>query len=158
MGRSNIHLDILMGRDETLEPQDFFLGWSAVLACVANADFSIRNGAGLSSESSLGNGEEVALVLKNRVVGVLMRWAHCMYMFGRELVSVRVRRCQLSSTQLISIMSIQTTTDPFDAVLQPRPSISEPSLQSGPLPLFDHHLKLLTDSFLNFFQERYVSP
>jgi len=29
MGRSNIHLDILMGRDETLDPADFFLGWSA---------------------------------------------------------------------------------------------------------------------------------
>ncbi|KAI9572603.1 proteasome maturation factor UMP1-domain-containing protein [Boletus coccyginus] len=26
MGRSNIHLDILMGRDETLDPADFFLG------------------------------------------------------------------------------------------------------------------------------------
>ncbi|KAH0838640.1 hypothetical protein J3R83DRAFT_6965 [Lanmaoa asiatica] len=52
-------------------------------------------------------------------------------------------------------MSIQTTTtDPFDSVVQTRPSSSEPSLQSGPLPLFDHHLKVLTDSFLNFFQER----
>ncbi|KAF8446335.1 hypothetical protein L210DRAFT_3610805 [Boletus edulis BED1] len=52
-------------------------------------------------------------------------------------------------------MSIQTTTtDPFDPVVQSRPSISEPSLQSGPLPLFEHHLKVLTDSFLNFFQER----
>ncbi|KAF8139874.1 proteasome maturation factor UMP1-domain-containing protein [Boletus edulis] len=26
MGGSNIHLDILMGRDETLDPADFFLG------------------------------------------------------------------------------------------------------------------------------------
>lgn len=26
MGRSNIHLDILMGRDETLDPADLFLG------------------------------------------------------------------------------------------------------------------------------------
>ncbi|KAF9243744.1 proteasome maturation factor UMP1, partial [Melanogaster broomeanus] len=26
MGQGNIHLDILMGRDETLEPADFFLG------------------------------------------------------------------------------------------------------------------------------------
>ncbi|KAG8220143.1 hypothetical protein J3R82DRAFT_1169 [Butyriboletus roseoflavus] len=51
-------------------------------------------------------------------------------------------------------MSIQPTTDPFDSVLPPRSSVSEPSLQSGPLPLFDHHLKVLTDSFLNFFQER----
>lgn len=30
MGRGNIHLDILMGRDETLDPADFFLGWSAI--------------------------------------------------------------------------------------------------------------------------------
>ncbi|KAH7883937.1 hypothetical protein F5I97DRAFT_1930151 [Phlebopus sp. FC_14] len=36
----------------------------------------------------------------------------------------------------------------------PRPSMSEPSLQSGPLPLFEHHLKVLTDSYLSFFQER----
>ncbi|KAI9572604.1 hypothetical protein HD554DRAFT_2202498 [Boletus coccyginus] len=51
-------------------------------------------------------------------------------------------------------MSIQTTTDPFDSAVQSRPSISEPSLHSGPLPLFEHHLRVLTDSFLNFFQER----
>ncbi|KAF8557363.1 RhoGAP-domain-containing protein [Imleria badia] len=51
-------------------------------------------------------------------------------------------------------MSTQTAPDPFDPVVQPRPSISEPSLQSGPLPLFDHHLRVLTDSFLNFFLER----
>lgn len=30
MGRSNIHLDILMGRDETLDSTDIFLGWSAI--------------------------------------------------------------------------------------------------------------------------------
>ncbi|EGO28450.1 hypothetical protein SERLADRAFT_445900 [Serpula lacrymans var. lacrymans S7.9] len=36
----------------------------------------------------------------------------------------------------------------------PRPSISDPSSQSGPIPLFEHHLKVLTDSYLSFFQER----
>ncbi|KAF9243745.1 hypothetical protein BU15DRAFT_71870 [Melanogaster broomeanus] len=36
----------------------------------------------------------------------------------------------------------------------PRPSMSEPSLQSGPLPLFEQHLKVLTDSYLSFFLER----
>ncbi|KAG9314701.1 hypothetical protein JVU11DRAFT_5510 [Chiua virens] len=48
-------------------------------------------------------------------------------------------------------MSAQT--DHFDSTLQPRSSVSEPSPQSGPLPLHEHHLKVLTDSFLNFFQE-----
>ncbi|KAG2123602.1 hypothetical protein DEU56DRAFT_829349 [Suillus clintonianus] len=36
----------------------------------------------------------------------------------------------------------------------PRQSVSEPFLQSGPIPLFEHHLKVLTDSYLTFFQER----
>ncbi|KAG1757960.1 hypothetical protein EDB19DRAFT_1660019 [Suillus lakei] len=36
----------------------------------------------------------------------------------------------------------------------PRPSSSEPFLQYGPIPLFEHHLKVLTDSYLSFFQER----
>jgi hypothetical protein len=26
MGTSNVHLDVLMGRDETIEPADVFLG------------------------------------------------------------------------------------------------------------------------------------
>lgn len=38
MGRSNVHLDILMGRDETLDPQDFFLGRSVILACSGDAN------------------------------------------------------------------------------------------------------------------------
>ncbi|KAG8220144.1 proteasome maturation factor UMP1-domain-containing protein [Butyriboletus roseoflavus] len=62
MGRNNIHLDILMGRDETLDPEDVFLGWSAMFTFVDTADIVVRNGAGLSSESSLGNGKEVGLV------------------------------------------------------------------------------------------------
>ncbi|KAG2345304.1 RhoGAP-domain-containing protein [Suillus weaverae] len=36
----------------------------------------------------------------------------------------------------------------------PRPSSSEPFSQHGPIPLFEHHLKVLTDSYLSFFQER----
>lgn len=158
MGRSNIHLDILMGRDETLDAEDIFLGWSAISPRVDTADIVVRNGAGLPSESSLGNGKEggpVKLVsvcnAKNRVPGVqgdivctcLPSWSK----------SVRRRH-----TLIIASMSIPPTTDPFDSVLQPRSSTSEPSLHSGPLPLFDHHLKVLTDSFLSFFQERYVSP
>jgi len=78
-----------------------------------------------------------------------------MYIFVK-LVSVA--RWAPDEGDPISIMSVQTTTDPFDPAVQSRPSISEPSLQSGPLPLFEHHLKVLSDSFLNFFQERYVSP
>ncbi|KAG2370245.1 hypothetical protein BDR07DRAFT_1386850 [Suillus spraguei] len=31
---------------------------------------------------------------------------------------------------------------------------SEPFSQYGPIPLFEHHLKVLTDSYLSFFQER----
>ncbi|KAG6371594.1 hypothetical protein JVT61DRAFT_9304 [Boletus reticuloceps] len=81
MGGSNIHLDILMGRDETLDPADFFLG--------------MEQGLPLNLHSDMEKKLRIA-----------------------------------------------------------RPSISEPSLQSGPLPLFEHHLKVLTDSFLNFFQER----
>jgi hypothetical protein len=38
----------------------------------------------------------------------------------------------------------------------PRPSFSEPLSQHGPIPLFEHHLKVLTDSYLSFFQERFV--
>ena len=41
MPQSNIHLDILMGRDETLEPEDFFLGSSTALVCADNADLPI---------------------------------------------------------------------------------------------------------------------
>ncbi|OJA07951.1 hypothetical protein AZE42_05927 [Rhizopogon vesiculosus] len=41
-----------------------------------------------------------------------------------------------------------------DSFATPRPSISEPFLQLGPSPLFEHHLKVLTDSYLSFFQER----
>ncbi|KAF9229718.1 RhoGAP-domain-containing protein [Gyrodon lividus] len=47
-------------------------------------------------------------------------------------------------------MSTSTT----ESFITPRPSMSEPSLQSGPLPLFEHNLKVLTDSYLSFFQER----
>ncbi|KAG1828658.1 hypothetical protein EV424DRAFT_1591631 [Suillus variegatus] len=43
-----------------------------------------------------------------------------------------------------------TCSSPF----APRPSYSEPFLQYGPIPLFEHHLKVLTDSYLSFFQER----
>ena len=31
---------------------------------------------------------------------------------------------------------------------------SEPHL--GPLPYFDHHLKTLDESYIQFFQERYI--
>ncbi|KAJ7293179.1 hypothetical protein C8J57DRAFT_18129 [Mycena rebaudengoi] len=45
---------------------------------------------------------------------------------------------------------------------QPAPVSARPSSDSsspahspqGPVPLYDHHLKILTDSFINFFQER----
>ncbi|KIJ21430.1 hypothetical protein PAXINDRAFT_164934 [Paxillus involutus ATCC 200175] len=47
-------------------------------------------------------------------------------------------------------MSTSTT----ESLITPRTSMSEPSWQSGPLPLFEHHLKVLTDSYLSFFQER----
>ncbi|KAG1749647.1 uncharacterized protein EDB91DRAFT_1108879 [Suillus paluster] len=45
-------------------------------------------------------------------------------------------------------------TPTVDSFATPRPSVSEPYLQSGPIPLFEHHLKVLTDSYLSFFQER----
>ncbi|KIO02466.1 hypothetical protein M404DRAFT_16145 [Pisolithus tinctorius Marx 270] len=35
-----------------------------------------------------------------------------------------------------------------------RPSTSEAPAQSGPVPLFDQHLKVLSDSYLSFFQDR----
>ncbi|KAI6032059.1 hypothetical protein PISMIDRAFT_28412 [Pisolithus microcarpus 441] len=41
-----------------------------------------------------------------------------------------------------------TTTD------SARASISDQPAQSGPVPLFDQHLKVLSDSYLYFFQER----
>lgn len=86
MGRSNIHMDILMGRDETLDPADFFLGWSVIVSCSDAANPAVRNGAGLASESSLGNGEQVAHVELNLVVD-------CMHMFAK-LVSVRSWQAQ----------------------------------------------------------------
>lgn len=41
-----------------------------------------------------------------------------------------------------------TTTD------SARASISDPPAQSGPVSLFDQHLKVLSDSYLSFFQDR----
>ncbi|KAF8446336.1 proteasome maturation factor UMP1-domain-containing protein [Boletus edulis BED1] len=38
MGGSNIHLDILMGRDETLDPADFFLGMEQGLPLSLHSD------------------------------------------------------------------------------------------------------------------------
>jgi hypothetical protein len=39
-----------------------------------------------------------------------------------------------------------------------RSSFSDPSTTTqGPVPLFDVHLRYLTDSYLNFFQERYAT-
>jgi hypothetical protein len=35
-------------------------------------------------------------------------------------------------------------------------SFSDPSATAGPVPLFDIHLRYLTDSYLTFFQERQV--
>ncbi|KAI6045164.1 hypothetical protein EDC04DRAFT_2889347 [Pisolithus marmoratus] len=35
-----------------------------------------------------------------------------------------------------------------------RPSTSDAPAQSGPVPLFDQHLKVLSDSYLSFFQDR----
>ena len=90
MGRSNIHLDILIGRDETLHPADFFLGLSAILTCIDAADLAIRIGAGLASEPSLGNGKETAHVKRVDSVCTVLHRAHCMYMFAK-LVSVRAR-------------------------------------------------------------------
>ncbi|THH12879.1 hypothetical protein EW146_g7284 [Bondarzewia mesenterica] len=39
-----------------------------------------------------------------------------------------------------------------DNLPAPRPSLDGP--QSGPIPLFDFHLRILTDSYISFFQER----
>ncbi|KIJ68806.1 hypothetical protein HYDPIDRAFT_107059 [Hydnomerulius pinastri MD-312] len=47
---------------------------------------------------------------------------------------------------------MSTPTSEYAAT--PRPSMSEPSLQSGPLPLYEHNLRVLTDSYLSFFLER----
>ena len=39
-----------------------------------------------------------------------------------------------------------------------RSSFSDAStVTQGPVPLFDVHLRYLTDSYLGFFQERYVT-
>ncbi|EPQ61103.1 RhoGAP-domain-containing protein [Gloeophyllum trabeum ATCC 11539] len=45
---------------------------------------------------------------------------------------------------------MSTSSDPAGTS---RPSTSE-GQQPGPIPLFDHHLRVLTDSYLQFFQER----
>lgn len=38
-----------------------------------------------------------------------------------------------------------------------RASASDPSIATqGPVPLFDIHLRFLTDSYISFFQERWV--
>lgn len=38
-----------------------------------------------------------------------------------------------------------------------RSSLNEPhQATQGPIPVFDTHLKYLTESYLSFFQERYV--
>lgn len=39
-----------------------------------------------------------------------------------------------------------------------RPSLSESTIAQGPIPLFDGHIRYLTDSYLAFFQERYALP
>ncbi|KAH7912985.1 hypothetical protein BJ138DRAFT_1171559 [Hygrophoropsis aurantiaca] len=43
------------------------------------------------------------------------------------------------------------TSETFVTVRPPNPDTSP---QSGPIPLFEHHLRVLSDSYLNFFQER----
>ena len=44
MPYSNLHLDILMGRDETIEPADIFLGNSTFHHCPSNHLTYHRNG------------------------------------------------------------------------------------------------------------------
>ncbi|KAH7929352.1 RhoGAP-domain-containing protein [Leucogyrophana mollusca] len=46
------------------------------------------------------------------------------------------------------------STPSSEGFVTPRPSTSDPPTQSGPMPLFEHHLRVLTDSYLSFFQER----
>src|SRR5882762_3801932 len=52
---------------------------------------------------------------------------------------------------------IMHQSSPDQSVPPPRTSLSaRDAPQQGPIPLFDNHLTILTDSYLNFFQERFI--
>jgi hypothetical protein len=59
-----------------------------------------------------------------------------------------------SGACLNNLLNTVMAAAPIAESFAPKPSLSEP--QHGPIPLFEHHLKVLTDSYLSFFQERFV--
>ena len=60
--RSNVHLDILMGRDETLDPPDIFLGMCPRYFMLDMTSRTLRNGAWPVFQCSFGNGEKATHV------------------------------------------------------------------------------------------------